>query len=214
MATEVVSPRYNIAPTQDAPVIVYDGGRVLRPMRWGLVPSWAPDPSDISRTINARVETAAELPSFRESLQRRRALVPATGFYEWKKEGDGRRPFAFRRRDGSPFAFAGLWDRWRARDGTALDTFTILTTDANHVVGGVHDRMPVILTPETESLWLDPAIEQPAKLAPALASPGSAALEAVEVSTAVNSPKNDGPEVLESPTSAPAPRQRGLFEDL
>lgn len=210
-----IRPRYNIAPGQDTPVIVYDDGRVLRLMRWGLVPSWATDPANVSRTINARVETAATLPSFREPFRKRRALVPANGFYEWKKEPDRRRPFAVRRKDGAPFAFAGLWDRRRAPDGKTLETFTILTTDASETVAKIHDRMPVILTPETENLWLDPKIEDPAKLATALASPGAAALEAVEVSPAVNSPENDGPEVLEPPFSSapPASRQRSLFEE-
>ena len=208
-------PRYNIAPGQNAPVIVYDDGRVLRPMRWGLVPSWASSPSEISRTINARVETAASLPSFREPFRTRRALVPANGFFEWKKDPGRKRPFAVRRKDGAPIAFAGLWDRWRSPDGETLDSFTILTTDANEAVAKLHDRMPVILTPETEKLWLDPARTTPAELAPALKAPGAAALEATEVSPAVNSPKNDGPEVLEPPSepAAPRPRQRGLFED-
>ncbi len=151
--------RYNIAPTQMVPVIRQDPHEPARRaslMRWGLVPHWAKDASVGYKMINARAETAAERPAFKESLQRRRCLIPADGFYQWVRTVKAKRPFHFGLEDDSQFAFAGLWDRWRGSDGTTLETCTILTTTPNQLLADVHDRMPVILPATSYDLWLDP----------------------------------------------------------
>jgi len=167
-------------------------------MRWGLVPSWSKDAAAGYRMINARAETAPEKPSFRGPFRKQRALIPADGFYEWKQEGTGKTPFALRLASREPFAMAGLWDRWRAPDGAELLTFTILTTSANPLVAGIHDRMPVILPREAEAAWLDPG-SSPETLK-ALMVPHVGTMEAVPLSTAVNNPRNDGPEILRPAT--------------
>ncbi len=169
-------PRWNAAPGQDLPVVRADpavtGARVLEPMRWGLVPSWAGAPEDAGRPINARSETAADKPSFKEPLRRTRALVPADGFFEWRKGDRGREPFAIRLKSRRPFAFAGIFDTWKPRSGPPLRTFAILTTRPNALVASLHDRMPVILPPESEDLWLDPHVRDPAGAHAALRAPG------------------------------------------
>ena len=156
----VLAPRYNIGPGQDVVVVRVDGGRrSLATLRWGLVPSWAKDPSIASKLSNARSETAASRPSFREALRRRRALVPASGFYEWKAVPAEKRKqpyYLLPSADDDLFLFAGLWERWVPKDGgQAVDTFAILTTNANELMAAMHDRMPVILQPEDARLWLD-----------------------------------------------------------
>ncbi|MBT8486931.1 MAG: SOS response-associated peptidase, partial [Phycisphaerae bacterium] len=150
--------RYNIAPTQRAPVVrqTDDGERRLDQLFWGLVPWWAKDPKIGTRMINARSETAAEKPAFREALQRRRCLVPADGFYEWRKREGGKQPHFIRRRDHGPLAFAGLWEGWRDGAGESMESFTILTTRPNDLVAPLHDRMPVILDRDDFAAWLDP----------------------------------------------------------
>ncbi len=212
-----LAPRWNAAPGQELPVVRADasarGARVLEPMRWGLVPSWAGDPGDAGRPINARAETAATKPSFKEPLRRRRVLVPADGFFEWKKGDRGREPFAIRLKSRRTFAFAGLFDEWKLRSGPPLRTFAILTTQPNELVGALHDRMPVILSPQGEDLWLDPEVEDPARLAPLLVPLDAGAMEAFPVSGHVNAPAHDDPSVLDPlpPEPAPlptAPRQR------
>ena len=159
-AHEGLLPRFNIAPTQDAPVVRMSGGsRRLDMLRWGLIPSWADDASSSARTINARSETAAEKPSFRDAFRERRCLVPADAFYEWKKVPRGKQPYAIRRADDTPLAFAGLWESWRDPSRPAADaveSFTILTTTPNQRLAGLHDRMPVILSPGDFERWLDP----------------------------------------------------------
>ena len=187
-------PRYNIAPQQDAPVVVGHAPRRLAMMRWGLVPSWSKDPAAGYRMINARSETAPEKASFRGPFRTHRALIPADGFYEWKREGKGKRPFAVRLASREPFAMAGLWDRWKKPDGSELLSFTILTTSANSLVSAVHDRMPVILPRGAEEEWLDPKSEPEALKA--LLVPYEGELEALPISTAVGNPRNDGPELL------------------
>lgn len=187
-------PRYNIAPQQEAPVVVDGAARRFAMMKWGLVPSWAKDPAAAYKMINARSETAPEKPSFRGPFRKQRALIPADGFYEWKHEGKGKRPFALRLASREPFAMAGLWERWKAPDGNELFSFTILTTSANRLVSSVHDRMPVILPREAEEAWLDPK-SAPEALKPLLV-PYAGEMEAVPLSTAVNNPRNDGPELL------------------
>jgi putative SOS response-associated peptidase YedK len=219
-------PRWNAAPGQDLPVVRLDatarGGRVLEPMRWGLVPSWAAGPEDAGRPINARAETAATKPSFREALRRRRAIVPADGFFEWKRGDRVREPFAIRLKSRETFAFAGLFEEWKPLDGAPQRTFAILTTRPNALVGALHDRMPVILSPEGEDLWLDPGVEDPARLAPLYEPPDAGAMEAFAVSRHVNTPAHDDPSVLDPPPPEPArppkagrarPPQRSLWEN-
>jgi putative SOS response-associated peptidase YedK len=191
-------PRYNLAPQQEAPVVVDGGAPKLVMMRWGLVPSWSKDAAAGYRMINARAETAPEKPSFRGPFRKQRALIPADGFYEWKRAGAGKTPFALHLASREPFAMAGLWDRWRTPDGTELLSFTILTTSASPFVAGVHDRMPVILPREAEAAWLDPG--SPLEALKALMVPYAGTMEAVPLSTAVNNPRNDGPEILRPAT--------------
>ena len=154
-------PRYNIAPTQPIPVIRQNPKEPVRELslvRWGLIPSWAKDASAAARMINARSETAAAKPAFRDALKSRRCLVPADGFYEWAKTAKGKQPYCFEVNDGELFAFAGIWDRWKSPDGTWIKTCSILTTVPNAVTSAVHDRMPVILDPDSYDLWLDPGM--------------------------------------------------------
>ncbi|MCG6871570.1 MAG: SOS response-associated peptidase [Gammaproteobacteria bacterium] len=191
-AVPELAPRYNIAPTQSVAVIRLDGeGQpTLSPMHWGLVPGWARDRSMAARMINARSETVASKPSFREPFRRRRCLVPADGFFEWRKEPDGRRQaFHFRVEENLPFAFAGLWDRWTGEDGT-LESCTILTRPADAVVAPVHHRMPVILDTGQRESWLD-AASDPVRLEAMLAAPPSTVLVGYPVSSLVNNARND-----------------------
>ena len=165
-------------------------------MRWGLIPSWAKSASIGSRMINARAETVAERPSFRTALRRRRCLVLADGFYEWQRNGAGRRPMRITMASGEPFAFAGLWDVWRDPRGETVRSCTIITTAANDLLSSIHDRMPVILPREMESLWLDHAMQDPAALTGVLTPYPVELMEVYEASTLVNSPSNDSPEVV------------------
>lgn len=194
-ATEL-SPRFNVAPMQYAPVVVLeDGERRLKLMRWGLLPSWAKDETLAGRLINARAETLADKPSFRQALKSRRCLVLADGFYEWAKSGAGKLPHYFHLRGGQPFAFAGLWERWTTPDGETLLTFTIITTAPNELVKSVHDRMPVILRREDEQAWLDPTTSADA-LARLLVPHPADLMASHPVSRLVNSPQNDSPECI------------------
>ena len=193
----VYSPNYNVAPTQGVLTVVAesDARRAVR-MRWGLIPSWAREASIGSRMINARAETVAEKPSFRTALRRRRCLVLADGFYEWRRTGAGKRPMRITMASGEPFAFAGLWDTWRDQQGEAITSCTIITTGANDLLRPVHDRMPVILQRDREDLWLDHGVREPDVLREALTPYDPGTMKAYEVSTLVNSPANDGPEVI------------------
>lgn len=150
-------PRFNVAPTQDSPVVISRSPNRLVMMRFGLIPFWAKDEKIGSRLINARAETVAERPAFRAAFKDRRCLVPTTGFYEWKKGGTGKVPYFFRLKDESLFAMAGLCDRWKAPSGQVIDSFAIITTEANGMMSEVHDRMPLILRREDEGLWLSRA---------------------------------------------------------
>jgi putative SOS response-associated peptidase YedK len=156
------SPRYNIAPTHPVPVIRQDpkeSARRLSLVRWGLIPSWAKDSSAAARMTNARSETAATKPAFRDALRSRRCLIPADGFYQRQRTGKTKQPYCFEVDDGQLFAFAGIWDRWKDASGNAVETCSILTTTPNAVTSPIHDRMPVILDPDTYDLWLDPGMK-------------------------------------------------------
>jgi len=206
-------PRYNLAPGQEAPVVVWDQARTVKLMRWGLVPHWAKEASFGYKTINARAETVDQKPSFREPMRRRRCLVLADGFYEWPR-ASGRRskqPSRFVLKDEELFAFAGLWDAWQTPDGGRLETFTIITTQANELVGRVHERMPVILSPEGEEAWLDPETRSPAGLSPLLKPYPSELMAGYQVSPAVNSPPNDSPECIRAANELEREEGGGLF---
>ena len=193
------SPRYNIAPSQPVAVVrvsPVDRVREIARLRWGLIPSWSKDPSIGSRLINARAETAAEKPAFRSAFRHRRCLVPADGFYEWRKLDRGKQPFYIRMLDGRPFAFAGLWEQWKTPERETIETCTILTTDANDVLKPLHDRMPVIVSPGDYDAWLDAGLRDPEPLKPLLRPYPSEAMDSYPVSTLVNSPANDGPECI------------------
>ena len=190
-----LQPRYNVAPSQDVAVVRADrnGRRRLSMLRWGLVPGWAKDPRIGHKLINARAETARSKPSFRAAFASRRCLIPADGFYEWKREGAAKRPWLIRMKDGEPFAFAGLWERWSAPTGgaEALETFTILTTAANVMLAPIHGRMPVVLTPEAFGPWLAGA-DTPLEPCP------PETMIAWPVSALVNRPANDDPRCVET----------------
>jgi len=192
-----LQPRYNIAPTQLAPIVrlaADTDGRELALLRWGLIPAWAKDPAIGNRMINARAETAASKPSFRDAFRRRRCLVLADGFYEWQRDGDAKQPYRICREDGQPFAFAGLWERWQgpAQGGdTVIESFTILTTDADERLRPIHHRMPVILSGEHYGAWLDAAATAMEVAQALLAAGTSTGLGAYKVSRHVNSPRND-----------------------
>lgn len=215
---EVYRPRYNFAPSHIGPVVVSDDFRHIRPMKWGLVPSWAGDAAVGQKMINARAETLAEKPSFRQLLFTRRCLIPATGFYEWAATGKARTPMHFRLKSGGLFGFAGLWDRWQppGRAGRELETFTIITTTPNDRLAGVHDRMPAILGAEDEDRWLDPKLRHQGALLAMLKPYPAGEMEGYEVGRAVNSPLYDAPECaapLDDSIHPPAPLtlQRRLF---
>lgn len=197
------NPNYNIAPMQSVPVAAaVDGKAVVRPMRWGLVPSWAKDEKFASRTINARAETVAEKASFRKPFKSQRCLVPATGYYEWRVLPEStplkkaKAPMFFRVRGGEPFSFAGLWDVWKRFDGKEIVSFTIITTSPNELSRPIHDRMPVILRKEDEVTWLDPANNDPDELHKLLKPFDSDAMDVYEVSRKVNSPRNNDPSLI------------------
>ncbi|MDE2836112.1 MAG: SOS response-associated peptidase [Chloroflexota bacterium] len=189
-------PRYNIAPTQPVLTVRSGGPRRASYMRWGLIPSGARTAPSGAPIINTRAETVAERPNFRASLLRRRCLIPADGFYEWRRTGAARQPVRVTLASGEPFALAGLWDAWRDPRGEVVESCTIITTDANDLLQPVHDRMPVILPEEFESLWLDEQMQDAAALASMLGPYPSERMETCEISTLVNSAHNDGPELI------------------
>ena len=207
-----VAPRYNIAPTQDVLAVRRrsTGDRQARLFRWGLVPHWAEDPAVGNRLINARAESVATRPAFRDPFLQRRCLVPAQGFYEWKKFGRAREPWLIRLKGGATFAFAGLWDRWSRGEGNAIESCALITTSANALVAKVHGRMPVLIDRGAYDLWLDPrASEDDLR---ALLAPFSADLmEAFPVSPRVNGTDVDDAELARPVTPEPDPGQMRLF---
>jgi putative SOS response-associated peptidase YedK len=179
---------YNVAPAQSVLAVrEASDGREATFLKWGLVPRWAKDPAIGNRLINARAETVTEKPSFRDAFSHRRRLAPMEGFYEWARRGDGKRPFYFHMRDGEPFAVAGLWEVWEG-DGDPLETCTLLTTGANELLAGYHDRMPVILRPEDYDLWLDAGVRSAERLLPLLRPYPREEMTTYAVSPMVNSP--------------------------
>src|SRR5579864_316808 len=192
------APRWNIAPTQPIAVIRQDAREPKRSFglfRWGLIPYWAKDPSIGFKATNAMSETAAEKPAFREAMRQRRCLVPADGFYEWLKIGPKeKQPYNFGMSDASVFAFAGLWERWKAPGGEIIQTCTILTTQPNSLVETVHDRMPVILDRHNYDLWLDPGVTDPARVSDCLKPFDATLMRKYPVSARVNLPNDDDPE--------------------
>lgn len=219
-------PRYNIAPTQSAPVVRLDsatGRRVLDGLHWGLIPSWAKDLSIGNQLINARCETVTTKPAFRHAFRRRRCLVVADGFYEWQRQGKRKQPFYITSSDGAPLAFAGLWERWEppasqtacdvpSRAGS-VESCTIITTAANERLRALHDRMPVILPRAAWSTWLDQAMEDAAVLQDLLVPSAADGLTMYAVSPLVNSPSTDDPRCIErlSDSPPPQPAERLLF---
>jgi putative SOS response-associated peptidase YedK len=189
------SPRYNIAPTQPVATVRQAGSsRILSMMRWGLVPSWATDIKIGNQLINGRSETVLEKPAFRDSFRTRRCLIPADGFYEWKKSGKQRQPFHFGMKDGTLFAFAGVWDRWKSPGGPWLQSCSILTTAPNEMLDGVHDRMPVILPRRHYETWLTAPAAEVQRLAELLVPFDAGFMRRYPVSSLVNKPENDTPE--------------------
>lgn len=188
---------YNVAPTDAAAVVVQrDDARAIVRFRWGLIPHWADSPRIASRTINARAETVGSMPAFRDALRRRRCLVPVDSFYEWRREGTARQPYGIARADARPLVLAGLWAGWRDEAaGSVRRTFTIITTRASRQVGELHDRMPVVLGPETWDRWLDTRHADLGELH-GLLVPSVAPLEIYPVVPLVNNIRNNGPELL------------------
>lgn len=208
-------PRYNVAPTQPVPVVrMWEGRRQFALVRWGFIPSWAKDPKMVSLMINARSDSAAEKPAFRYAMMRRRCLFPADGFYEWKRDGNARRPYAVLPSEGGPIAFAGLWESWMGPNGEELETAAILTTDANATLRPIHNRMPVVIEPGDYERWLDCRAVSVEEASTLLRPAPDDFFHAYEVSPAVNSHANDTPNVLTpakdapEPAPAPAPKRR------
>jgi len=204
------TPRWNIAPTQQAPIIRQDAKEPRRTFslaRWGLIPYWAKDRSIGAKAINAMSESAAEKPTFREAMKQRRCLVPADAFYEWKKLGPKeKQPYSIGLRDDSTFAFAGLWERWRdPADKSVVETFTILTIQPNSLVADVYDRMPVILSADDYDLWLDPGVNDPVRVADCLKPFDARLMKKYPVSARVNRADNDDPECAREVTVESSP---------
>ncbi len=198
---EPLDPRYNIAPSQPIPTVLNQDLRQLSWPRWGLIPHWAKDPAIGHKLINARAETLTQKPSFRDPLRRQRCLVLADGFYEWRSVGRRKIPLYIHLRSQQPFAFAGLWDRWRNPQGEWITSVTVVTTEPNDLIQRIHTRMPVILAPAAYDLWLSPQERSPQDLEDltALLRPYPAeAMQAYPVSTQVNDPQHDQPDCIQS----------------
>jgi len=187
-------PSYNIAPTQDVPVVINDGENRLINCRWGLIPPWSKDPAIGSKMINARAETVAEKPSFKKPFRQSRCLIVTDGFYEWRKENARKIPVYIRLKNARPFGLAGLYSDWKPPEGDTIRTCTIITTEPNSLLEPIHNRMPVIVHDDAFQLWLDPEVQDPELLLPLLVPYGSDMMEIHDVSTRVNSPSNDSPD--------------------
>lgn len=206
------APRFNIAPSQEVPVIVRrEGGNEFRPMRWGLVPSRVKDHLVGSNMINARAETLEQKPSFKGLLERRRCLVPADGFYEWRSEGKRKVPVWIHLKNKEPFAFAGLWDVWKQPPGGELFSFTIITTQANALLRPIHHRMPVMFDGLSGTRWLDPSLTAPRALSALLEPLPPEGMEVYDVSPLVNSPANDMAECIQPASDDEPPSQLSLI---
>ncbi|MFB2897163.1 SOS response-associated peptidase [Aerosakkonemataceae cyanobacterium BLCC-F50] len=195
-----ISPRYNIAPTQQIATVLVDSEsseRQFKMLRWGLIPSWAKDAKMGAKLINARAETVAEKPAFRAAFKKRRCLILADGFYEWQTQNGEKQPFYFRLENGEPFAFAGLWEHWEKGEGEPIETCTILTTEANELMRPIHDRMPVILADKNYDQWLEPEAKKIELLQSFLQPYPTEEMTAYPVSTKVNNPKNDRAECIQ-----------------
>jgi putative SOS response-associated peptidase YedK len=191
-----LKPSWNLAPTQNVPVVVNEDGNRLTTCRWGLIPPWSKDMAIGSRMINARAETLAEKPSFKSPFKKHRCLVVADGFYEWKKTVTGKAPTYIHMTDGSPIGFAGLYSDWTSPEGEAIRTCTIVTTEPNELLAPIHNRMPVIIPPDKRHIWLDPGQQDPEALSLLLTPYSAGEMEAWEVARTVNSPTNNGPELI------------------
>jgi putative SOS response-associated peptidase YedK len=193
-----VTPRYNIAPTQPILALPNDGTNKADYFTWGLIPSWAKDPAIGNRMINARAETLAEKPSFRSAYKYRRCLIFANGFYEWQVSPGSKNkiPHFIHLKSGEPFAFAGLWEHWQSADGSEIRSAAIITTEPNAMMSSIHNRMPVILSRHAYAQWLDPVPHFPVDLNSLLIPFPAEKMEAYPISTLVNSPGNDKPEIL------------------
>lgn len=198
-AAPALAPRYNIAPTQPVATVRRNpdtGRRELVHVHWGLIPFWAKDPSIGSRMINARSETVAEKPAYRAAFKYRRCIVPASGFYEWRKQNSHKQPYYIHHKDGAPLALAGLWEHWQSADGSELESCTILTTTPNEMMRDLHNRMPVILEPADYEVWLQSDGQNQDELQHLLRPAVEEMLTAYPVSTFVNRPQNDAPECI------------------
>jgi putative SOS response-associated peptidase YedK len=192
-----LSPSYNVAPGTSMPVVIHDTANRVELMKWGLIPFWAKDPKIGYNTINARAETVASSAAFREAFKRRRCLVPASGFYEWRKTERGKVPYFIHLKDAELFAFAGLYDVWKDAEDNELRTYTIITTIPNDLVQPIHNRMPVIMHPDDEAMWLDPRMSDTKALRALLNPFPDALMEAYPVSRAVNTPAMNTPALIE-----------------
>lgn len=201
---EVFSPNYNAAPSQMLPVIRYDGQRYLSTLKWGLVPFWAKEPKIGFKMINARSETVTEKPAFRNLLPQNRCIVPAEGYYEWKATPSGKAPHFIQLKSKEMFGMAGLWTTWKDAEQRPLHTFTLLTCPANDSVAHIHDRMPVILPPEKQALWLDPTVPVD-HLKPLMATYPGDEMSYYTVSSAVNIPRNNDPRLHDHVPFGPPP---------
>ncbi|MEO5969323.1 MAG: SOS response-associated peptidase [Bdellovibrionia bacterium] len=202
------SPNFNLCPTQLCPIVVDDqeGNKQLKLFRWGLIPHWSKDKKSAFKMINARSETVTEKPSFRNAVRHRRCIVPLSGFYEWKRDGDVKRPFAISLKDQAVMSVAGIWETWisppveesskEELQGEKIFSFSILTTEANSAMQSIHDRMPVILNPETEERWLDPKLTDPLLLKDFFKPCPSDWLQAYEIAPLINNPRNNTQELL------------------
>ena len=192
----VFRPRYNVAPTQSVLAVLNRDGNQVELMRWGLIPFWAKDPSIGNRMVNARAETVAQKSAFRNPLRKQRCLVLADGFFEWRKEEKGKTPMYITAKSKAPFGMAGLFETWKSPEDELIRSCTIITTSPNSLMEPIHNRMPVILSRDAEAIWLDPDIESTDALNPLLVPCPAEDLEAIFVSTLVNSAKNDFPECI------------------